>query len=93
MRGNILLALSQYGHAHVSHIEPVKQVLAELARLHERGKIAVGGGDHLDVGGQLVQPSDAAEGVVIGEEPRRSAWDGQVFGGCYSESLDSLNRW
>ena len=50
---DFVAALAQRRNLDVEHVEPVVQVGPEFALFDPLGQIAVGGGDHADVGGRL----------------------------------------
>ena len=55
--GDLVAALPERRHRDLDHLEPVVQVLAELAAQHHPFEIAIGGGHDADVGvDRLVAP-------------------------------------
>ena len=66
-RQDVLAAVAQRGHPYLDDVEPIKEILAELPGAHRRLEVAVGRGDHADVGVAGPVLADALEVVVLKE--------------------------
>ena len=65
---DFVAALAQRRNLDVEHVEPVVQVGPELALFDPFGEVAVGGGDHADVGGRLDAIGADAPDLAVLEE-------------------------
>ena len=68
--GNILATFRQSGDMNADHVQPVEQVLAELAGLHQRFQILMGSGNdaHIDLDRRVA--ADPVE-LAIGQHPQQ----------------------
>ena len=64
-QGNVLAAIAQRRQRDRDHVDPVEEILAEPPFGDEPGEILIGGGDHPDVGLQLLEAADAAEAPLL----------------------------
>ena len=62
---DVVEPLAQRRQRDLEHAEPVVEVLAELAALHRRVQVAVGGGDHADVGRDHARAAEPHELALL----------------------------
>jgi len=62
---NFLTAFAQRRDAHAKHVQPMKQVLAKLARRHELLEIAVRRGNQAHIDSNLLVPAEPPDATVF----------------------------